>query len=254
MPVWPDLTHRSAALERMDDRSIGGDELAEALRQLRAINRALGSAWPTLEGVLRLWRAAGKPNQLSILDIGAGSGDINRLLLAWATRRGIAMRITLVDIHPETCAAAAAYYMHEPRVQVVCGDVMHLGVGVADIVTAALFAHHFASEQLPDLFTALTRAARIGVVVNDLHRHRLAWAGIWVATRMLSRNRMICHDAPLSVQRGFRAADLRQLRAAPGLARLNYTWRPFFRYLITLPGAAPVPQHEHEPKVVETDA
>jgi SAM-dependent methyltransferase len=241
MSIWPDLTHRSVALERMDDRSIGGDELAEALRQLRVINRVLGSAWPTLEGVLRLWRTAGNPARLSILDIGAGSGDINQLLLAWAARRGIAMRITLVDIHPETCAAAAAYYQHEPRVQVVCGDVMRLGVRVADIVTTALFAHHFASEQLPDLFVALTRAARIGVVINDLHRHSLAWAGIWAATRLLSRNRMIRHDAPLSVQRGFRAADLRRLRAAPGLARLTYTWRPFFRYLIMLPGAAPAP-------------
>ena len=239
--MWPDLTHRSAALERMDDRSIGGDELAEALRQLRVINQVLGSAWPTLEGVLRLWRAAGKPGRLSILDVGAGSGDINRLLLAWATRRGIEMCITLVDIHPETCAAAAAFYRHEPRVQVVCSDVLRLGVRVADVVTAALFAHHFSAEQLPDVFVALARAARIGVVVNDLHRHSLAWAGIWAATRALSRNPMIRNDAPLSVQRGFRAPDLWELRAAPGLSQLNYAWRPFFRYLITLPGAAPAP-------------
>ena len=225
----------------MDDRSIGGDELAEALRQLRVINQVLGSAWPTLEGVLRLWRAAGRPGRLSILDIGAGSGDINRMLLAWAARQRIAIRITLVDIHPETCAAATAYYRHEPRVQVVCSDVMRLGVRAADVVTAALFAHHFSSEQLPDLFVALARAARIGVVVNDLHRHGLAWAGIWAATRALSHNPMIRNDAPLSVQRGFRAAELEQLRAAPGLSRLTYTWRPFFRYLISLPGAAPAP-------------
>jgi SAM-dependent methyltransferase len=235
----PDLTHRSTALERMDDRSIGGDELAEALRQLRVINRALGSAWPTLEGVLRLWHGAGKPAQLTILDIGAGSGDINRLLLAWAARRRIALRIILVDIHPETCAAAAAYYRNEPRVKIVCGDLMCLGVRAADIVTAALFTHHFPSEQLPEVFLALARAARIGVVVNDLHRHIVAWSAIWAATRLLSRNCMIRHDAPLSVLRGFRTADLRRLGAAPGLARLMYTWRPFFRYLIILPGTAP---------------
>ena len=59
--MWPDLTQRSAALELMDDLTIGGDELAEALRELRAINRVLGSAWLTLEGVLRLWHAAGRP-------------------------------------------------------------------------------------------------------------------------------------------------------------------------------------------------
>jgi SAM-dependent methyltransferase len=238
--MWPDLTHRSAALELMDDLTIGGDELAEALRQLRVINRMLGSAWPTLEGVLQLWRAAGRPSQLAILDVGSGSGDINRLLLAWAGRQGIAMRITLVDIHPETCAAAAAYYRNEPRIQVICSDVMVLAIDQVDIVTAALFTHHFPSEQLPTVYAAMAGAARLGVVVNDLHRHPLAWAGIWFATRLLSRNRMIRHDAPLSVRRGFRSEDLERLRAAPGLRGLSYRWRPFFRYLVTLPAAPAV--------------
>jgi SAM-dependent methyltransferase len=226
------MSQRSAALERMDDLTIGGDELAEALRQLRVINRALGSAWLTLEGVLRLWWAAGRPKQVTILDVGSGSGDINRLLLAWASRQGIAMRITLVDIHPETCAAAAAYYRDEPRIQVLCSDLMQLGLAQADIVTAALFTHHFSPQQLPAMYAALMRAARLGVVVNDLHRHPLAWASIWAATRLLSHNTMIRHDAPLSVLRGFRSADLEQLRAQPGLQGLSYHWRPFFRYLI----------------------
>jgi SAM-dependent methyltransferase len=234
--MWPDLTHRSTALELMDDRSIGGDELAEALRQLRNINRWLGSGWPTLEGVLRLWWRAGRPARLSILDVGAGSGDVNRLLLDWADRCGIALQISLVDIHPETCAAAAAYYRDDPRVQVICSDLLRLGTQPADIVSAALFTHHFASEQLPAVFAALARPARIGVVVNDLHRHPLAWAGIWLATRLFSRNRMIRHDAPLSVQRGFRSIDLDHLRATHGLAGMTYAWRPFFRYLILIPG------------------
>jgi SAM-dependent methyltransferase len=236
--MWPDLTERAAALELMDDLTIGGDELAEALRQLRVINTMLGSAWLTLEGVLRLWRAAGRPTQLTILDVGSGSGDINRLLLAWADRQGVHMRITLVDIHPETCAAAGAYYRDEPRIQVVCSDLMQLAIRAADIVTTALFTHHFTSEQLPAVYRALARAARIGVVVNDLHRHPIAWAGIWLATRLLSRNRMIRHDAPLSVRRGFRRADLESLRERPDLSGLAYRWRPFFRYLIMLPGTA----------------
>jgi len=236
--MWPDLRQRSADRERMDDRSIGGAELADALQQLRVINLVLGSAWPTLEGVRRCWRAAGRPDCLSILDIGAGSGDLNRMLLAWGRMSGVQVRITLIDIHPETCATAAAYYRDEPHVRVVCSDVLHLGVRAADIVTAALFTHHFPASELPEIMRQLAGVARLGVVVNDLQRHGLAWLAIWLATRLLSRNRMIRNDAPLSVRRGFRAADLDHLRAAPGLGQLTYTWRPFFRYLIMLPGSA----------------
>jgi SAM-dependent methyltransferase len=234
--MWPDFSQRSSVLERMDDRLIGGTELAEALRQLRVINGVLGSAWPTLEGVVRLWHTAGQPKQVSILDIGAGSGDVNRMLLAWAKYCGIALSITLVDIHPETCAVARAYYSDEPRVQVVCSDLMQLGMQSVDIVTAALFTHHFAAEQLPAMFVALAQSARLGVVVNDLHRHPIAWIAIWAATRILSRNPMIRNDAPLSVLRGFRAAEIEQLRHTPELADLRYVWRPFFRYLMMLPG------------------
>ena len=235
--MWsqPDLAHRSEMLELMDDLSIGGPELNEALAQLRRINQFLGAAWPTLEGVSRLWRQAGRPRQLSILDVGAGSGDINRRLLAWAGRNGIDLALTLMDIHPETCAVAGDYYRAEPRVRVLQGDIFEAAAGQADIVTASLFVHHFPRAQLPAVFLAMLSMARLGIVVNDLHRHWLAWAGIRFLTQLLSRNRMIRHDAPLSVRRGFRAAELEELRAALGLELLSYAWRPLFRYLIVVP-------------------
>lgn len=235
--MWspPDLDHRSEALELMDDLSIGGRELSQALAQLRRINQWLGAAWPTLEGVSRLWRQAGRPDRLSILDVGAGSGDINRRLLAWAGRNGIDLVLTLMDIHPETCAVAVDYYRAEPRVRVLQGDIFEPAAGQVDIVTASLFVHHFPQAQLPAVFLAMLARARLGVVVNDLHRHWLAWAGIRLLTRLLSRNRMIRHDAPLSVRRGFRAAELEELRGTPGLESLSYTWRPLFRYLIVMP-------------------
>lgn len=227
---------RAAQPERMDDPSIGGPELEEALVQLSWINRLLGAAWVTLEGVVGLWRAAGRPVRLHLLDVGAGAGDINRLLLRWARRAGVDLRITLVDIHPETCAHAARLFRHEPRVSVAQGDLFRLAPGQADIVTASLVLHHVATADLPAALLSLRGAARLGVVVNDLHRHPLAAGFIAAATRLLSRNPMIRHDAPLSVRRGFRAADFEALRQTPGLEGLRYGWRPLFRYLVTLPG------------------
>lgn len=234
--MWPDLRRRAVAAELMDDRAIGGTELRAALGQLRLINRLLGAARPTIEGLGRLWRAAGRPPALTVLDVGAGSGDLSRPMLRWAARRGVRMHVVLVDIHPETCAAAAAAHRDEPRVMVLCSDLLHLAMRPIDIVTAALFTHHFSAEELPAVYRAMAGAAHLGVVVNDLHRHALAWGAITLATRLCSRNRMIRHDAPLSVRRGFRAADLRQLRADLGAPALRFMWRPLFRYLIILPG------------------
>lgn len=238
MLLWPDLRARSEAVELMDDPTIGGAELAGALRELRLINRVLGSARPTTEGVERLWRAAGRPTRLSLLDVGAGSGDGSRAILRWAERRAVDIDITLIDIHPETCAEAARYFAGERRVTVRQGDLFELAAGSTDIVTAVFVLHHFPDALLGKALLSLARTARIGVVVNDLHRSRVAWSAIRVATAALSRNRMIRHDAPLSVARGFRVADLQRLRALPGLAGLWYTWRPMYRWLVIVPGGS----------------
>lgn len=227
---------RAEQPERMDDRSIGGRELEEALTQLGWINRLLGAAWVTLEGVVRLWRAAGRPAHLTVADIGAGAGEGNLLLLRWARLANVELRVTLVDIHPETCEYAARRWSGERRISVEQGDLFRLPPGRADLVTASLVLHHLPTAELPAALLTLRRAARIGLVVNDLHRHPFAAAFIGAATRMLSRNPMIRHDAPLSVRRGFRAADFDGLRRIDGLERLRYGWRPFFRYLVTLPG------------------
>lgn len=232
--MLPDLRQRSTAAELMDDREIAGAELFIALRELRFINTVLLGGLPTLEGVVRLWHAAGQPPALHVLDVGAGSGETSRLLLRWAAWRGVTLRMTLLDIHPLTCAVAAADFAAEPRVTVQQGDLYALPAHAADIVTASLVLHHFSPPDVPSVLQAMRRAARLGVVVNDLHRHPLAWLGIVALTRLFSRNRMIRHDAPLSVARGFRPADLEALRRDPALAHLRYHWRPLFRYLMIL--------------------
>lgn len=73
--MLPDLRQRSTAAELMDDREIAGVELFIALRELRFINTVLLGGLPTLEGVVRLWHAAGQPPALHVLDVGAGSGE-----------------------------------------------------------------------------------------------------------------------------------------------------------------------------------
>ncbi len=51
------------------------------------------------------------------------------------------------------------------------------------------------------------RVARLGIIVNDLSRSRLAWVGAWVMAHTLTRNRFTRHDAPLSVRRAYLPAE-----------------------------------------------
>ncbi|MBD2869440.1 methyltransferase domain-containing protein [Paenibacillus arenilitoris] len=228
------LRERAAAAELMDDFASGGPELREALRELRLLNRLFAAAAPTLHGVRRLWKAAGKPERLSILDVGAGSGDVNRRLLRWADDNRLDMTITLVDVTEEACEEARGLFRGESRVNVRRGSLFGLSEGCADIVTGTQFAHHFGREELPAVAASMLKASRLGVVLNDIHRHWIAWSAVWLATRVLSSNRYIRHDGPLSVAKGFRREDWRELEGALDSGGMYCAWRPLFRYAVVI--------------------
>jgi SAM-dependent methyltransferase len=232
--LWPDLQARSDRPELMDDPANDGSELLFALRELRVINWLLQAARPTVEGVGRLWHSAGRPAHLSVLDVGAGSGDGCRALLRWAEEQRVEIDITLLDLHPDTCAEAERLFRGERRVRVRQGDLFELEPGSVDVITAALVMHHFPEQVLGRALQSLARSARLGVVVNDLERSRLAWIGIRFGTLLLSRNRMIRHDAPLSVARGFRVGELQQLQRLSGLERLVFHRRLLWRWLVVI--------------------
>ena len=233
------LRRRATEPEWMDDERAGGEELRQAYRHLRRLNRLLGAASPVRYGVERLWKRAGRPKRLTILDIGAGSGDVNRALLRWADRKGVALEIVAVDRSSDACREAEEMYRDEPRVSVRQADLFSLEDRCADIVTASQFLHHFATEHLTLVVAKMVSASRIGVVIQDIHRHVVPWATVWLITRLISRNRYIRHDGPLSVAKGFRKADwegLRQhLRANLIAHDAEVSWRPLFRYAVIIP-------------------
>lgn len=230
------LRKRAVLPELMDDFSSGGTELREALRKLRLLNRIFVAAAPTLYGVRRLWEESGKPSSLSILDVGAGSGDVNKRLLKWADQQGVALSITLVDLTEEACEEARWLFQDEPRVQVKQGDLLKLEEESADIITGTQFLHHFTADELPLFVQCMLRASRVGVVVNDIHRHWMSWTAVWVTSRLISTNRYIRHDAPLSVAKGFRAEDWEDLRRRMGHLKpsMHTSWRPLFRYSVVI--------------------
>lgn len=218
----------------MDDFSMGGRELREALQHLRLLNRIFSAAAPTLYGVQRLWTEAGKPRSFSILDIGAGSGDVNHRLLQWASANQVDLRITLADITEEACEEARLFFRNEPRIHVRRCDLFELPEGGVDVITATQFVHHFTSSKLPEVVGSMLRASRLGVVINDIHRHWMPWVAVWMTVRIISNNRYILNDGPLSVAKGFRAEDWHYLREALGMPEMFYSWRPLFRYAVVI--------------------
>jgi hypothetical protein len=92
-------------------------------------------------------------------------------------------------------------------------------------------SHHFGTTEAARLLTTLFALSRSGLIVNDLHRHPIAYWATKIGSSVMSRSYMVRHDGPISVQRGFTRADLVNLAAASGFRWTLLQWRWAFRYL-----------------------
>ena len=235
--MFSQLSRRAVKEEYMDDFSSGGEELTVALRHLRRLNRIFGAASPLVSGIHQLWLQSGCPAYLHVMDIGAGSGEINKHILRWADRTGINMQITLVDMTEEACMEARGIFKNEPRVTAVKRNVFDIGEKAADMVISSQFLHHFPDEQLSQVTCHMLNSSRYGVVISDIHRHWISWSAVWLTAHLISTNRYIRHDGPLSVAKGFTSGDwikLRQALAQCGKYDLDYVWTPLFRYSVVI--------------------
>ncbi len=79
----------------------------------------------------------------------------------------------------------------------------------------------------------MQRIARRGILVNDLHRHPMAYVGIWLLSRALRMAPMVQHDGPMSVRRGFRKEELKTLAHKTGLSPSFIQWHWAFRWTLS---------------------
>lgn len=230
----PWLSARSAAAEWMDDAAQTETAFRSALRDLEFLNRISFGYRPTLRFLDAVVARSGAKT-LSVLDVGAGGGDMLRRIAAWGAARGIAVELTGLDRSPAALAAARA--AGTPG-QWITTDLFDLPAEARfDVVISALFTHHLPDPDLVRFLGWMERHARLGWMINDLHRHAIPWCALWVGTRAMRLDPMVVHDSTVSVARAFTRADWRRLTAEAGVTA-RIAWQLPFRWAVSSTRAA----------------
>lgn len=227
------FSKRSNQKELIDDLNCDGDELRQTLRELKTINKLLGGNQVTTGGIGKLLTGS-RPKEISIADVGCGGGDMIRVMYDWSQKKEIHANFIGIDANPNTIAMAADNLRNIPNVRFDAADVFDPDFQrqPVDIITCTLFTHHFTGEELVQMFHSFRNKATIGIVINDLHRHPLAFYSIKVLTRLFSRSRLVINDAPISVQRGFRKAELEEILRKAGWEKYRIRWHWAFRWQV----------------------
>lgn len=156
-----------------------------------------------------------------LLDVGTGAADVPLYLRSAAAGWGCDLTVVCTDNRPEVLAAATSL---DPRLdgdgvtlQVADGRALPWPDGTFDVAHASLVLHHLEPSEAIGFLGELQRVSRRGVIVNDLARGRQWWALAWLGTRLMTRNVLTRHDAPLSVRRAYTVPEAAALLRLAGL-------------------------------------
>ena len=224
--------YRTEAVEIMDDFSIEGEELREALDKIASINQLLGGNKLTLQGIEQLLRETSVTKRITILDVGCGNGDMLRMLSDYANKNNLKFELIGVDANAFTIEHARLLSREYTTISYLCEDIFSKVFTEVkyDILLCTLTLHHFKNEDIESILDIFHKQATLGIVINDLHRSTLAYRLFQLVCWVFRLNRMSREDGLTSILRGFKKKELEDFSKKIQAKKQSIAWKWAFRY------------------------
>ena len=213
---------RSGDLEHLDKGDYTPEEYEGCIVELQRINKWLGDTRALRQTLLREIEESGRIC-FSLLDVGAGSGELLRATADWSRHRNLKSSLVGVELNPRSARAIVEESSSFSEIKAVRGNALNLPFddGTFDYSICSLLTHHFKDKQVVVLLRELSRVSRRKIFVIDLHRHPLAYFLYTSVGRLFLHNRLIREDGALSILRSFKPNELIKLAESAGLDEIR---------------------------------
>lgn len=226
------LEHRSDEIEIMDDLEISGPVVPQTLKELNTINKRLGGNAISISAFKKMAR---NRKSIRLVDLGCGGGDIMMEMAKWARKKKIDASFVGIDANPHIIQYAQENTSAFPEISYQAINIFseEFKSQSFDIIHCCLFTHHFSDKELISLFKQFETHSELGVIINDLHRHPLAYWSIIVLISLFSKSEMVKNDASVSVARAFRRNELEHILKEADIEEYSLAWKWAFRWKLT---------------------
>lgn len=209
---------RSPKLEHLDTGNYTAAEYEGCIGELQLVNRWMGDAH-TLKATLFREIKDQALRSFSILDVGAGSGELLRVTAKWTRQTGRGLSAVGLELNERSAVSINEESERFGEITSVRGNALELPFADStfDYVICSLFTHHFVDGQVVRILSEMSRVAKQRIFVIDLHRHPIAYLLYTTAGKLVLHNRLLRHDGALSILRSFKADELLELAQRAGL-------------------------------------
>jgi ubiquinone/menaquinone biosynthesis C-methylase UbiE len=232
--MFDSFRQRSDELEHIDRGDYTPEEYEGCMVELRRVNRWLGDTSALHRSVLPEIEGDGA-RDFSLLDVGAGTGELLREVARWARGRRMKARLVGLELNERSALGIREESRGFEEITAVRGDALGLpfAAGAFDYAMCSLFTHHFRDEGAVAVLREMARVARRRVYVIDLHRHPVAYYFYTTVGRLFLHNRLVREDGALSILRGFVPRELRRLAERAGLTKAKVERRFPYRLVLS---------------------
>jgi len=226
---------RSYQLERIDTGDYTPEEYEVFLREIRLVNRFAGDNRALKKTLLRDIEKSNL-EKFSVLDVGAGSGELLRKIAKFARKQNRKAKLSGLELNERSARAILEESRGFAEICAVRGDALNLPFTDKsfDYAICSLFTHHFTDENIIKILNEMARVSRRKIFVIDLHRHRIAYLLYTTVGKFFIKSSLVREDGALSILRSFKTKELENLARGANLG--EFSVKRHFPFRIVLQG------------------
>jgi ubiquinone/menaquinone biosynthesis C-methylase UbiE len=216
--VFEDFRHRSYDLERLDTGDYTSKEYDRWQREMRFIHGWFGEK-AALEKTLVKDVRESRVQYASILDIGAGTGNILKLVREMLPDRDV---FAIAGEMSDDALRTVRKERKKTRIQPLkcSGLKLPFADHSVDYAICTLLLHHLSDEDAVGLIREMCRVSLRRFYIVDLNRHPFGYYG-FKALGALFLQRFTREDGALSIKRSFTAEEMLAMAKKAGVSEVK---------------------------------
>ncbi len=225
---------RNTDPEWMDDPKLDPQILDTAVADINTCNKWLGGYTFTKKAVLKII-SKNRNRKYRIVDVGCSDGAMLRYLAKELSAYDL--EFLGIDLSKRSIEMAREKSRDFEAIRFRESDIFTTPLPEisGDIVLVTLTLHHFVEAEITKFIHRFQEMASTAIIVNDLHRSRIAYGFFKYFSPIFIGNEISIHDGLISIASGFQRADFKNYARQLQIKNDRLEWKWSFRYIWIIP-------------------